>query len=252
MISARQTAKKIPGLMQARRTLSRRNVITQLDETPQESYAQCGEDMIMRHVFNALGVRKPSYIDVGAYNPFRFSNTAYFYNNGSRGINIEANPELYKQFRASRPKDINLNIGIGPKAGKLDFYIVNPPTLSTFSKSEAKRYEKEGASISQVVPVKVETFNTVLAKYAKGKMPDFLSIDAEGVDYAILTSIDFKKSRPLIICIETISYSTTGNGVKDTKLIDYLVKRGYLLYADTNINTIFVDEKVWTNRAHSG
>ena len=252
MKTIRQTAKKIPGLVKLKGSITRLSSSPKPDNSPREAFAQCGEDMIMDHVFNSLGIKQPSYIDVGAYSPFRFSNTAYFYKRGSQGINIEANPDLYRHFPISRPRDINLNIGIGPKAGKLDFYIVNPPTLSTFSKSEAKRYEKEGASIAQVVPVKVETFKTVLDKYAGGKMPDFLSIDAEGVDYDILTSIDFAKSRPLIICIETISYSRTGNGVKDTKLINYLTTRGYLLYADTNINSIFVDEKAWTSRAPSG
>ena len=252
MSVVRQAAKKIPGLVQLKEGVDRRRIIAEPVESPKESFAQCGEDMIIHHVFEAVGIQKPSYIDVGAYNPFRFSNTAYFYKNGSRGINVEANPELYKQFRISRPKDTNLNIGIGPKAGELDFYIVDPPTLSTFSKTEAKRYEKEGASIVQAVPIKVETFKTVLDKHASGKMPDFLSIDAEGVDYDILTSIDFSKSRPPVICIETISYSRNGKGIKDTKLISYLTDRGYLLYADTNINSIFVDEKVWTNRALSG
>ena len=42
------------------------------------------------------------------------------------------------------------------------------------------------------------------------------------------------------MCIETISFSTTGNGVKNTALIDFVKAQGYMVYADTYINTIFV------------
>ncbi len=79
------------------------------------SFSQCGEDLIVQNIFNCLGIEKPSYIDVGAYDPFIFSNTALFYSKGSRGINIEPDPHLYKTFPKHRKEDINLNVGIGEK-----------------------------------------------------------------------------------------------------------------------------------------
>ena len=35
---------------------------------------------------------------------------------------------------------------------------------------------------------------------------------------------------------------------KNEKIIEYLRSKNYLVYADTNINTIFVDSKMWLNR----
>ena len=47
---------------------------------------------------------------MGAHHPERISNTKLFYDSGSRGINVEANPELHKIFLEERPEDINLNV----------------------------------------------------------------------------------------------------------------------------------------------
>ena len=54
------------------------------------SYSQEGEDMILRRIFGDK--RLGFYVDVGAHDPRRFSNTYYFYKRGWRGINIEPRP----------------------------------------------------------------------------------------------------------------------------------------------------------------
>src|SRR6187200_1235902 len=81
--------------------------------SPNISYSQCGEDLLVQYVFLLRGIKYPSYIDIGANDPFYLSNTALFYNKGCRGINIEANPKLIENFKLHRPEDHNLNIGIG-------------------------------------------------------------------------------------------------------------------------------------------
>jgi hypothetical protein len=75
------------------------------------SYSQDGEDMVLK-VFFYENKRKYEgfYIDVGAHHPFRFSNTAFFYQKGWRGINIEPTPDLIKKFKRYRKRDINLNV----------------------------------------------------------------------------------------------------------------------------------------------
>jgi len=213
------------------------------------SFSQCGEDLIVQYIFYCIGIEKPSFIDVGAYHPFLFNNTALLYNKGSRGINIEPDPTLFKLFAEHRKNDINLNIGIGDKNDVLDFYIISYPALNTFSKEEALKYSDEGNYfIKQVEKVKVLKLENVLDDFFESSFPQFLSIDAEGVDEAIIRSINFEKHFPLVICIETISFSTSGRGLKNTNLINYIINKGYLVYADTYINTIFVKKDLWQNR----
>ena len=63
-----------------------------------------------------------------------------------------------------------------------------------------------------------------------------MSLDAEGLDYEILQMIEYDKNYPKVICVETVSYTS---GRKETEIINFLQSKGYNIYADTHINTIF-------------
>jgi FkbM family methyltransferase len=211
-----------------------------------KSYSQSGEDLIAKYIFGVLGIDRPSYMDIGAHHPLYLSNSALFYESGSRGINIEPDPTLIKAFVAQRPEDVNLNIGIADKKSVLDFYIINDPVLNTFSRGEAEKYCKEGDyHIIGQRKVSVDTVGSVLKDHRQGKFPDFLTIDAEGIDEIVLRSIDFDDNFPIVICVETISFSNSGKGVKNHDLIGFLQSHGYMLYADTYINSIFVRKERW-------
>jgi FkbM family methyltransferase len=163
------------------------------------SYSQWGED---RQIERLLGhKRKGFYVDVGAYDPIRFSNTKRFYEQGWNGINIEPDPRRSKKFRQDRPRDITLNVGIANKTGLLSFFTFEPETLSTFSQKSAAKYQKQGFNLVRTTKVPVRTLASVLRKYAKNEI-DFLSVDTEGYDFEVLQSNDWKKFSPKIICIE--------------------------------------------------
>ena len=129
---------------------------------------------------------------------------------------------------------------------ELDFYVISTPTLNTFSKEEAENYSDQGDyKIIKTEKIQVKTLDFILNEYANNVFPQFLTIDAEGVDELIIRAIDFEKNYPLVICIETITFSNTGNGIKNKSLIAFIESKGYMVYADTNINTIFVKENLW-------
>ncbi len=212
------------------------------------SYAQCGEDIIVKFIFDSIGISRPSYIDIGAHHPHYLNNTAILYDAGSRGINIEPDPVLFREFEKHRKDDININAGIGKENGILDFYLMSSPTLNSFSKEASLDAEKEGYKIVDVKKIQVLPLKEVLDKYSRTKFPDYLSLDVEGLDMDILTSIDFPNNAPVVICVETISFSNTGIAEKDTAISRLLESNGYMLYADTYINTIFVKRDKWQNR----
>ncbi len=209
------------------------------------TYSQCGEDIIIDHI---LGDRIPfpTYIDIGAHHPWNLNNTALFYLRGGRGINVEPDPYFYDLLSSERKKDINLNIGISDTTEAKDFYIMSAPTLNTFSKEATEKFEKnEGYSIMEVKKIEVDTLTGIIDKHFNGKHPDMLSIDVEGLEFEILKTVNFEKDPPKVVCLETISFSDTGHGIKDQKLIEFVCSKGYINYADTNINTIFVLKNFW-------
>lgn len=212
----------------------------------QSTYSQSGEDIILYFLLtNILKLTHFNYLDIGAHHPYRISNTALFYQNGCCGINVEPNPDLYKNFVKSRPRDINLNIGVGDESGNLDFYIMQDCALSTFSKYESEKLVADGHNIIKKISVPVESLLAIIEKYAKGKFPTVLLVDAEGVEDKIISGLESTKQRPIVICIETLEYKMDGSGVKNNALIEKIKKFGFTIYADTYINTIFVSKEHW-------
>lgn len=193
----------------------------------QNSFSQGGEDIIIDKLLKRK--KKGFYIDVGAYDPTRFSNTQRFYIRGWRGINIEPDPIRINKFHKLRPEDINLNIGIANKQGTFDFYKFDPQTQSTFSKQAANHYQKLGFNLAETIKVSVRKLEDILDKECKSKQIDFLSIDTEGFDLEVLKSNNWKKFKPEVICIEG-----HGNAQKF-----FLIQQGYKKICETTINSIF-------------
>jgi hypothetical protein len=87
-----------------------------------------------------------------------------------------------------------------------------------------------------------------LNAYTHGSFPDFLSLDVEGLEEMIIQTIDYDHNFPKVICIETLTYTENNTEVKEQRMINSLLDKGYLLFADTYINSIFVKQDLWKNR----
>jgi FkbM family methyltransferase len=211
----------------------------------QRSYSQCGEDLLIRFLFDYIGVSRPTYIDLGAHHPSYLSNTRKLYSEGCRGINVEANPALMARFRRHRSGDLNLNVGIVPEhrdGQSVDFYVMNDPALSTFSADEARRLEQETSMrVVRTIPVSVRGLSSLIEEHRGGVFPDLLTVDIEGTDALVVPALasTAMARRPKVVCIETLTYSESGTPSKRQDLIDAIVTTGYEVYADTYINTIF-------------
>lgn len=209
------------------------------------SYSQYGEDILIRNLFiEYCNIFNPSYLDLGAHSPFHLSNSALFYKLGSTGVNIEANPILFKAFEKYRKKDINLNIGVAPSSHEaLQFYIMEQPELNTFVKSQADKLAEQGFPIKEVIKVRCLSLKDIITSYCDNIFPDFLSIDVEGLDEEILNSYDFSLTKPKIICVENLEMDDNNKLFKKQGIRDILKRNGYALVADTYLNDIFIDQK---------
>ncbi|CAM8365785.1 fkbM_fam, methyltransferase, FkbM family [Candidatus Methylopumilus planktonicus] len=225
-----------------------RTLIRRVISDSKKSYAQCGEDLIIDHLIKVVGIKELFYLDLGAHHPTYLSNTYYFYEKGFSGVCVEGDPSLIKAFEKIRKRDIILNLGVGLEKSVLDFYLMSSKTLNTFSKAEALRYVSYGnQQIEKVIKVEIETVNSIIKNFCK-RVPNLISLDVEGLDFMILQSFDFDQFRPEIFCIETLSYTEDKTERKITEIIELMNLKGYMVYADTYINTIFVDKSIWANR----
>lgn len=205
------------------------------------SYSQCGEDVI---VDKLLGHKKSGfYVDVGAYDPSRFSNTKRFYLKGWQGINIEPDPQNFKKFVSFRKRDINLNVGIGSREATLIFFKFFPDTSSTFSKEEASKNKKQGFKLLKEMKIKVFPLASVLGKYCKNRSIDFITIDTEGYDLEVLKGNDWLKFRPTVLCIETSENIQNHRNSKYHEILGFLDAVGYKKYLDNGTNSIYINDK---------
>ena len=215
------------------------------------SYSQSGEDLIVTGLFNMLGIQKPSYLDLGAYHPTYLSNTYVFYQRRCRGVCVEPNPVYHKGFQKKRKRDVCLNVGVGALTqAQADFFLMSEATLNTFSEKEAMRIDAETPyKIVRKILIPVISINEIIAQNFQAA-PNFVSLDVEGLDLEILTAFDFKRWRPAVFCIETALFSDKReDAAKIPQIADFMEQQGYFAYADTYLNTIFVDKIVWSEQA---
>lgn len=198
-----------------------------------DSYSQYQEDLILDSIFRKDG---GFYVDIGANDPEKFSNTNRFYRRGWSGINIEPQPEKIVLFEKKRKRDINLNIGIGCEYGQLDFYKLEIDTLSTFDKKTAIDHcSRFKTQIKEVINVEVWPLKEVMNEYLPNNQSiDFLSIDTEGFDLKVLKSNDWDLFRPKIVLIEV--------GKDGHEIISFLKKNNYELVYKNSCNFFFLDK----------
>jgi FkbM family methyltransferase len=170
---------------------------------PQLCYGQDGEDLIADRL---LGRRQTGfYVDVGAHHPVRFSNTYLFYRRGWRGINIDAEPGSMQMFERYRPRDLNIECGVGSHAGKLPYFRFNETALNTVSEAEAALKDRPPYKLVARIEIVVRRLDEILDEFLPaGQNIDFMSIDVEGTDAAVLSSNDWARFRPELVLVETL------------------------------------------------
>jgi FkbM family methyltransferase len=208
----------------------------------QPSYSQAGEDQVVRYLFNLLHILQPSYLDIGVNHPVVGNNTYYFYLRGSKGVCVEPDPGFYSLIKKYRGRDRVLQVGIGSDETSEALLYIFPHPYSgwnTFSKEEAlSRQNESGIGFAKSQRVPLLAINSVIEKYFDPH-PNFISIDVEGMDLAILQSLDFSRFKPEVICVETVTFSTHQQEEKLHEVIDFLNGKDYFVFGDTHINTIF-------------
>lgn len=197
-------------------------------------YSQCGEDKIIWPLFKEKGF----FVDIGAMDGIKFSNTYAFERAGWQGICVEPNPNALKRCRKNRKCTV-LGYAVSDKPAENQlFYATKRGQLSSLDKELESlwRYNERRYSGRwkfkgwKPVSVAVRTLTEILD--TEGRTPDLLSIDTEGNDLNVLKGLDFAKYKPRVIIIEYLN-----KGYRRA-IRHYLNGRGYYVRKINNINQI--------------
>jgi FkbM family methyltransferase len=210
---------------------------------PYNSYSLEGEDMILRKLFNKYD--NGFYIDVGANQPFRYSNTAYFYKLGWRGINIDASRKSIKLLNKHRKRDRNIFALISNVESKITYYLYKDDALNTTSRLLTDYYATKLKIIPEKkIRLRATKLKIILKKYlSSNQQINFLNVDVEGQELDVLQSNDWVNVRPNFLVIEDLNLVTLQDTL-NSRVNKYLLDKNYIAISKTVTNIIYLD-KLW-------
>lgn len=190
-------------------------------------YSQHDQDKFVHETF--FPEKKDGvFVEIGAYDGVAFSNTYFFERElGWTGLCIEPNPEPFAALQNNR-KAHCIQGCIADRTGSVKFLQISgyASMLSGIKdKQHPKHLERIHKEVSQkggaTTEIEVPTFTLKdLASKYKIHRIDFLSIDTEGNEWDILSSIDFDAIDIDVITIE--------NNYKDQRFKNHLQSKGYV------------------------
>lgn len=176
-------------------------LLGQAGASPAQARGQLKQDIA---AFVCNGFKRNGYfVDIGAAHPEYSSNTVMLERAfGWDGICAEANPHFHDQLRAERRCNVDTRCVWSATGETLSFHFTQDTTLSTLSDFVRSDHHAEARAHAAIGTVETVSLNDLLKTYGAPRHIDFLSIDTEGSELAILEAFDFSATSFGFICVE--------------------------------------------------
>lgn len=197
-------------------------------------------------LLNYLKEPQGFYVDVGAHHPVQFSNTYLLHRRGWRGVNIDATEEAITRFAQARPHDVNLVAAISDQVEEVEFGLFRSPALNRIyatGSSELERQKQEQPKLWQSMTGTRKLTTRTLAAVLREAVPvgqkiDFMNIDCEGHDLAVLRSNDWHTYVPQMLAVEDWQDS------EESPIVAFLREHHYRLVATCQLTRIFQNRRM--------
>ncbi len=205
--------------------------VAQLDFPPTQLkaegyFSQCGQDKWL--IESCLpGLRGGVFVDIGAHDGVSFSNTCYLERQmGWTGVAVEPMPEIFARLNENR-SCIKVNGCIAAQPGIAKFQQISgyaemlSGLTAQYDPRHLARIRREVAAHGgqvQEITVQCYQLNALLAEQAITHV-DYLNVDVEGAEYAILRSIDWTALDIRVCGIE--------NNYRDYRIPAWMHRHGY-------------------------
>ena len=199
------------------------------------------------------GLCNGTYLEMGALNGVRFSNT-YVFNKvlGWNGVLVELGPQNFAALQKNRPNEI-ANVHAGVCGEKKTLHYVEKPAqpavggIWEFSSPSFRDQWWKGIKLEDTPTIECEPLKDILEKHATNTTYfDFFSLDIEGAELDALLSLDYSRVGFGIIFVEADEH----NKRKNNALRMFLEKQGYTFlwskdrsdwFINNNFHSIYED-----------
>jgi FkbM family methyltransferase len=198
------------------------------------SHGQFSEDRILQEIF---GDRAEGYcVEIGAYDGRTGSASYLFEQQGWHCLLVEPIPALVEEIRKHRTCTV-VNCAVSDREGVASFFVAeNVEQMSTLELTPDHRewIEQAGGALKEIT-VRTATLDSLLAEAAFPEI-QFITIDVEGHEMAVLEGFALEAHKPRIVIIEDNSV----NG--DPRVTRYMSDRGYVHFRRTGVNEWYAHE----------
>jgi FkbM family methyltransferase len=173
-------------------------------------------------------VRNGFFVEVGANEPHRNSQSWQFEQAGWTGVLVEPQPDLADRLRSQRRAHVVAAACSSPaNAGTSMTLHVSGPHSSL-----KRELAVTGVVAQKTIDVPVRTLDDILKETGATPRIDFVSIDVEGHEVEVLSGFDLGRWRPRLLLIE--------DHVTSLATHRYLSRAGYRLIRRTGLNGWYV------------
>jgi FkbM family methyltransferase len=170
------------------------------------SYSQGDEEKI---ILNYFGNHKGTLLDIGANDGKTLSNSLALLEREWSGVLVEPDEDAFSKLRLFHQDSKGVlcyNFAIATQDGQLPFYKSgthlnkgDTGLLSTFSIPDYEKWKPStDYTMTEAQAVMFKTFQSI----CPFKIFDFITIDAEGMDYEILKQMDLANLGCKLLCVE--------------------------------------------------
>lgn len=202
--------------------------------------SQSGEsEVIHSRFFSAHSAG--TFLEIGGYDGITYSNSYFFECLGWRGVLIEGNPQNYRQLIRNRPNTTNLQMAICRSPGTLPF-TVNGGAIAGVVKSMPDSFLRRwhGTLMPHTVDVYCGPLAHQLCLLGIHKI-DFFSLDVEGAEFDVLSTIDFTRVSIHVVIVEADEHNTT----KNTVVRNFMAAHGFSVDTTTVSRSDLFVNKHW-------
>ena len=163
-------------------------------------YSQNNEEEIILNYFKD---KTAKFIDIGAYDVFRLSNTRALVEKGWQGVLVEADPINYKSIAEFYKDDLNINVlnfAVGNSNEDLEFFSSGGDAVSTSVPEHVEKWKDAGVKFESTMVKQVHVSDFI---DAFGHDVKFISIDTEATNMTIFNAVpDWFWQQIDMLCIE--------------------------------------------------